>query len=51
MQRKQEPIVPKRSARLKLDNKSTDWVDEVDEGDWVEIAHRYAIFLCSLDVE
>ena len=36
MQRKQEPIVLERSARLKLERTPTDWVVEVDGGDWVD---------------
>ena len=51
MQRRQGPIVLERSARLKFENTPTDWVGKVDGGDWLDVAHRYAIFLCSLDVE
>ena len=51
MQRKQEPILLEKSTRLKSKNTPIDWVDEVDGVDWVDVAHRYAMFLCSLDGE
>ena len=40
MQRRQGP----RSARLKFENTPTDWVDEVDGSDWVDVA-PYLIFV------